>query len=425
MSQQALTIVAEIDPARRDELDELLAAIGEHPHYHALMPLGRLPCTHFFRLAVLDNDPELPEQLVLESNHDGSRDEYYRLMADKIGAGLDRVFACCKGWPAEGVANFDAFRDFLEERALRAEAFHCGYRGHSADRVANDLRVRTLIAEYVDAHRDELVKLEPLEIQRRIRGFLAERKAQGEPIDLSIAGATEWDWWYRLITAILRNFLRLLTGVLFVIAGMPMIKRRNKIDEVTPYGRAVWASSDLVRIEDKVVQNQLTHVVELKPGWFRLTILRLVLLFIDLVSQYRDNRGELGGIPTIHFGRWVIVPDPRPDVYPPRNRLLFFSNYDGSWESYLGDFIDHASEGLTAIWTNTRGFPYTEGLYGRGASDEEAFKQWTRDHQVPTQVWYSNVPNATVQNVIDARYVRERVERPLSEKECERWLARI
>ena len=90
----------------------------------------------------------------------------------------------------------------------------------------------------------------------------------------------------------------------------------------------------------------------------------------------------------------------RPDVAR-RHRLLFFSNYDGSWESYLGEFIDRAACGLTAVWSNTVGFPRTCRLLGAGARDEEAFKQWTRRHQILTQVWWSGVPDSTVQNIRD------------------------
>ncbi len=37
--------------------------------------------------------------------------------------------------------------------------------------------------------------------------------------------------------------------------------------------------------------------------------------------------GFLGTIGTIHFARWVTMPGSRD--------LVFLSNYDGSWESYL------------------------------------------------------------------------------------------
>ena len=50
-------------------------------------------------------------------------------------------------------------------------------------------------------------------------------------------------------------------------------------------------------------------------------------------------------------------------------RLLFLSNFDGSWENYLDDFIDKASIGLTGVWSNTLKFPRTYFLVLGGASD--------------------------------------------------------
>src|SRR3712207_8144952 len=33
--------------------------------------------------------------------------------------------------------------------------------------------------------------------------------------------------------------------------------------------------------------------------------------------------------------------------------LLFESNYDGTWENYIDDFVDYASAGMNAIWGNS------------------------------------------------------------------------
>jgi hypothetical protein len=173
--------------------------------------------------------------------------------------------------------------------------------------------------------------------------------------------------------------------------------------------------------EDHVTQNQLTHVVDIKPGWFRLFTVWAVLGVIDLLARAYFVNGALGGITSIHFARWVIVRD-RRRVRTRRHRLLFFSNYDGSWESYLGEFIDRASSGLTAVWSNTVDFPRSRFLLGDGARDEEAFKQWTRDHQIATQVWWSGVPASTVQNVRDDIAIRRRLQRPLPDDEAIQWL---
>jgi hypothetical protein len=157
---------------------------------------------------------------------------------------------------------------------------------------------------------------------------------------------------------------------------------------------------ELLEDEDRtlIVQNQLTHVVNIKPGLFRLSALRFVLFAIDWLAANKFYTGSLGGIPSIHFARWMIIDQGR--------RLLFFSNFDGSWENYLGDFIDRAHQGLTGVWSNTDGFPKSQFLVNGGATNEQLFKNWTRYHQIPTQVWYTANPQLTVQNINNNTAVR-------------------
>ncbi len=82
---------------------------------------------------------------------------------------------------------------------------------------------------------------------------------------------------------------------------------------------------------------------------------------------------------------------PLADPTPNRHHA-FLSNYDGSWESYLEDFIARLHAGLSAIWSNTRDFPTTINLVEKGAEDGERFKRWARRHQSPTLCWYSAYP---------------------------------
>jgi hypothetical protein len=203
-----------------------------------------------------------------------------------------------------------------------------------------------------------------------------------------------------------------------------LLLAREASDRPRDYRQPVHDTHDLRNVEDQFRQNQLTHIVDIKPGLFSLFTVWIVLTVIDLFARVYYVNGDLGGITSIHFARWVIVRDRRRGVRK-RHRLLFFSNYDGSWESYLGEFIDRAASGLTAIWSNTVDFPKTRHLLGAGARDEEAFKQWTRDHQIPTQVWWTGVPQSTVQNVRDDISVRRSIDRTLTAKDLGDWLGRL
>ena len=96
----------------------------------------------------------------------------------------------------------------------------------------------------------------------------------------------------------------------------------------------------------------------MKPGLLRKLAIRFAFLIGGRLVARVFRPGFLGPLGTIHFARWVTVPG--------TGDLLFLSNYDGSWESYLEDFITRSSAGLTVIWSNTVGFPRTRNLFQGG-----------------------------------------------------------
>ena len=137
---------------------------------------------------------------------------------------------------------------------------------------------------------------------------------------------------------------------------------------------------------------------------FFLTRLLVRLLFV---------KGKLMGIPTIHFARWVLLD---------RDRMLFYSNFDGSWTQYLGDFIDKSGWGLNAVFGNTRVFPRIWFLFLRGAYDEMHFLGWSRSTQIPTQVWYASELDQSIQNINANTAVRNALNRDLDDAVAQQFL---
>jgi len=415
---QALTVVAEIDQRRRVDLDQRLAAIADDLAHNEVFRPGELPETHFMRFVIVE-DRELPALLVWESNHDRAARDYLAEVA-RVAPSIDALFECCTGYP-EPRARDDAARvTWLLEHSVRAAAFYTGYRGVPRRQVVNDRRVHDAIRAALDAPggRATLAGLPGSEIQRRLCEHV---RATHPELDSSVQDDEETRWAIGKLLA-LAGLLAALP-ILLVIAGpwYLVLRAKERTDVPDPNTRPVYDERGLSAFEDKVTQNQLTHLVDIKPGWFRLATLSIVLTAIDVIARVYSVRGNLGGITSIHFARWVILRDRRRGVTR-RHRLLFFSNYDGSWESYLGEFIDRAAFGLTGVWSNTVGFPTTERLLGAGARDEEAFKQWTRRHQIMTQVWWSGVPDSTVQNIRDDVAIRRHLDRGLADDDVTAWL---
>jgi len=433
---QALTVLAELSPGPtpRALLDHRLAEIATDLEHNAIFRPGELPDTHFMRFVIID-DPrgELPSLLAWETNHDGFTEDYLAQVA-RAAPSIDAVFECCDGYPGGGARDVDRWVAWMAAHAYPAGAFYTAYRGVPRSTVVNDRRVHDAIREVLDREdRAELCSLSRNEIRRRICDQVAARHPE---LELSPTGDEELRWLVGKLLAVLGLVALLPIIVVVALPWYLVLRHKETTDLASAYARPVDVDPAVRAAEDQVSQNQLTHVVDIKPGAFRLATLWIVLKAIDVVARVYSVRGDLGGITTIHFARWVIIRDRRdrderrdprdPEgERPKRHRLLFFSNYDGSWESYLGEFIDRASYGLTAVWSNTRGFPATEHLVFEGARHEEAFKQWTREHQIATQVWWTGAADSTVQNIRDDIWIRRRLDCGLPDNEIVTWLRKL
>src|SRR5205085_11337727 len=146
-------------------------------------------------------------------------------------------------------------------------------------------------------------------------------------------------------------------------------------------------SDDLALLEDHDVSNQFTAMGSLKPGMLRQWTTIAAFFAIDYAARHVFNRGGLARVRTIHFARWVFLDG--------RKRAVFFSNYDGSLESYMDDFINKVGFGLNIAFSGGIGYPRTRWLFMDGCSDERKFKEYLRRHQVPSQVWYKAYPGLT------------------------------
>jgi hypothetical protein len=175
--------------------------------------------------------------------------------------------------------------------------------------------------------------------------------------------------------------------------------------------------TELESYEDFKYQNQFSQLVDMKTGWVRLVTIKAMFLLSRGLIKTVFVQGKLMGIPTIHFAKWVMFED--------NSRVLFFSNFDGSWQQYLGDFIDNSGWGLTGIFSNTKVFPKTNFLLTGGAYDEEHFLAWSRNSQVVTQAWYAAYPDLSIKNVNNNTKIRSLLMQSLSEKQAKKFFKLI
>jgi hypothetical protein len=422
LAGNALTIVRTILPERKEALLELLTRMGTNIDTTSEMVFDELQSVHFMRWVVIDGaTPSEPAQLAFESNYDGTLEQHFADLYEHGARAMHEIYRCCVGYPFAGtvelsVDQFGPAQSFLLQGKVDYEAFYVGRRGKSARRIKVEGRLRDAIEKFLDQHGCDPMRHFAGDPERVYSAIIAHLQEAHEA-DFRALAEPEPPPPERSIGPIALRAAAVLPLLAPLLPGLYAILRYKEATDVAesydvlPPERARL----LAEREDFQVQNQLTHVVPLKPGLFRLFTARLVLYGITTLARFYYNQGDLGGLATIHYARWVLIDGGK--------RLLFFSNYDGSWERYLGDFIDQAHGGLTSVWSNTRGFPKTSNLLNEGATDEERFKAWTRARQIPTQLWYSAYKHLTVPNIArNGRICAGLVRKPETRDALERWL---
>jgi hypothetical protein len=422
MRQETLTVVAEVEPR-----EDLVARLRSVPANVFDSPeLG----IHFARVvfipAVASRD--LPAWLTLESNFDTTELDAPRARAAHLGRlatglyeTLAPLFELC-GFVGSGAA---ALTDFLSRREVVATAAYQGHENRELGRIRLEKRLREVILQFL-----ETAPAAPPE--ELFRGVCRHVRASTDPLlsglDIDSPAPAlpdpevrkdklhnrKWPW--------IEN-----SGPgLPILLRLPWILDWQRNDETydlrarqeawTPADKQRFA--DMAATEDHGLQNALTHVVPLREGAHRLAVLQHAHAFIDRMSRrYFVDVGDLGGIPSIHFAKWLLIDGGK--------RLLFLSNYDGSWESYLGDFVDDAALGLNLAWSCTEEYPKTRYLALDGASDEETFKAWGRSCQVPTQVFYSAYRDLSIAGINNNSLIRDRLHSPNDVQDLDIWFRRV
>jgi hypothetical protein len=204
--------------------------------------------------------------------------------------------------------------------------------------------------------------------------------------------------------------------VLALLLWLRRLERRDPSQDEPPLDEEAMAA--MARREDLIVQNHMGSVVLLKPGVLRAVLVRLGLWGLGLFLRVTATNGYLGSMRTIHFAHWALVSN--------GSRLMFFSNFDGSWESYLDDFIEKAHAGLTLAWSSGIGFPATRYLVQDGASQGRKFKAWARHSMAESLFWLSAYEDLTVNEIERHSRVADGLSRPtLTPEEAATWTRQL
>lgn len=181
------------------------------------------------------------------------------------------------------------------------------------------------------------------------------------------------------VRAVLLGLASVLVSVTGILLWVRVLERRDSSQDAPPINERMMR--EMVRREDWITQSHMGSVVLVKPGVLRTVAFRAGHWGLGMILRVIATNGYLGSMRTIHFAHWAFVNN--------GHRLMFFSNFDHSWESYLDDFIEKAHGGLTLAWSSCTGFPPTRFLVLDGASHGRKFKNWARHSMAVSRFWFS------------------------------------
>lgn len=129
--------------------------------------------------------------------------------------------------------------------------------------------------------------------------------------------------------------------------------------------------------------------------------------FFFLLGHIKPLQADLVNLSFIHFARWVVI---RRDSFPRLSAaqpaedlqydyLLFFSNFNGTWNQYIDAFSAVLGKGLNLVWFWSEKYP--------GAVPVTPFKQYIARVQFETDFYYTAYPHATTNDVKAAHRVQQ------------------
>jgi hypothetical protein len=145
----------------------------------------------------------------------------------------------------------------------------------------------------------------------------------------------------------------------------------------------------------------MNAITPMKP--WKTWIVRGILF---LLGHFKSLRQDVIDLSFIEFARWVVLPrrgfpflgngQVKEEIQ--YDNLLFFSNFNGTWNQYIDAFSAVLSKGLNLIWRWSEKFP--------GSVPVTPFKQYIALLQFDTDYYYTAYPNATANDIESAHIVQ-------------------
>ena len=391
---------------------------------------------HFASMHALAGSDGKRGHIFLEFTADGDGDVAIQRLAAALPGPLSAIFENATDWQAGNDLG-----DYLKRHSFEGgfglfDAAGCNFAGTPGMTVGRIRREAALRRRVETAIAAQPVSLRPIEQVRAIRADLANEPEfkwaldLPEPLDrtntkyvggvarygsvavslvktylwpalipivlvtlwAAMQKASVWAMWTAAMSVLMwGGLIAIGLGLAFLVWLYRGLRTAEESDWLGDRTISRTELTEILKRENHFTQNHMISHTALKPGFMRRCVSKLALFAIGTLTPLNGRPGFLDKIGTIHFARWVTLPGTRD--------YIFVSNFDGSWESYLEDFITKAHAGLTAAWSCTMGFPYTKNLFQLGATDGERFKRFARHSMVHTAFWYNAYPDISTDQI--------------------------
>ncbi len=125
--------------------------------------------------------------------------------------------------------------------------------------------------------------------------------------------------------------------------------------------------------------------------WLKIGIVTILRAFPKLLMG-------LQGLSIIHFARWVVIRRRDwPDLGQGKetrlryNYMIFFSNFNGTWDQYIDAFSDGIPDNLDLAWYGDYRYPQSIPL--------SPFKRYIEHNQFDTEYYYNATPGAAQRDI--------------------------
>ncbi|HXW79134.1 MAG TPA: hypothetical protein VEJ84_06525 [Acidimicrobiales bacterium] len=368
--------MATIRPGQEQPLRDLLVSINNDIEGNPYIRFEADPFTHFARWFLIETPGHAP-RLVFAATYNGELSRYVDNVV-RVSPGLDEIWGKCEGYTGKA-----SFPDFVRQHAVPSPYRFSAYPYETVESIRAKMAIRQ--------HLEQSFDLEGVPGWLRRPGIAPLLDGLASlAVGPSVLSLLER--WRGGAGPALANELRRLL--------LPPVLRATKayseFGEPKEYPRLLDIYSDpakrraylehaqaLAANVSPYEQNQLTVLAPVQPG--RLLRLRLALFLGGFMARYGYPPGELTGVFTIHALHWVLIDNGKYGIV--------MSNYDGSWENYLGDFADKMNYGLDALFNNCADYP------PGGLNRIEAWGEWIRTAQLVVPLYYSAYPTETALHI--------------------------